>query len=178
MRGVSQATVALLVTVAFAPATVTADAAASDNPATTQPVPVEQIPVGAWVRVHNRSGEDIQGTLIAIHTESLVMRLAGERDVRIVPLEEVRQLQFATSQRSHAAEGLVLGGAVGAWIALLGGAPCATPSDPLGAAAYLGRYLVPAGAVLGAVVGSSAWTDDWRPGFLPDRQEPKTISWQ
>lgn len=176
MRGIAQAAVGVFVAVALAFADSATAQELPEELASAAPAPAEQIPVGAWVRVHDRSGKDIQGTLIAMHTESLVMRLAGERDVRIVPLEEVRQLHFAVSQRSQAAEGMVLGGAVGAWIALLGGAPCATPSDPLGAAAYLGRYLVPAGALLGAVVGASAWTYDWRPGFLPDRPEPKTWS--
>ena len=133
---------------------------------------VLDLPLGSRVRVEIESGRRVVGTLTASEAgEMIVANDSGDQAFTIDP-KTVARIYRSTSQGRKTGTGALIGGAIGlaapvlvfGTIASRGNCDeCTFGFGALVGGAYVGRFTIPIGALLGAVIGHELRSDRWEP---------------
>jgi hypothetical protein len=133
------------------------------------------LPTGARVRLSSTSSPGlVRGTLA--HGDVMAITIASERGDQItVPIASLTKLEVVVDKRRNTLKGLLLGTAVG----LVGGFADKPHPEDCGSSTgnFCSRgeslaYIVPSGALLGAVVGAFIKSDRWTPVSLDALRRP------
>lgn len=122
--------------------------------------PGDRVRVTAWSVVPGRP----VGTVLAFGADTCVLQLEGRAEPLALPLASVTRLEVSRGQKSNAISGALVGGALGAGIALFGSTIAWLNSAEdfgLGGAAYVVGVLGGAGAGIGLLLGATSYTDRW-----------------
>ena len=112
------------------------------------------------------------GTLEAYGADTVWIR-PDKHTTSAIPLARLKQAQFSQGMRGHAGMGALIGFLAGAAIAIPTGLSCDCGRPDNAALVYTG-ILGGLGAGVGALLGTAAKTEVWRPVSLPSEQRAAT----
>ena len=118
------------------------------------------------------SKKPLIGTLEAYGADTVWVR-HGKHTISAIPLTRLKQAQFSQGLRGHAGMGALIGFLAGAAIAIPTGLSCDCGEPETAAVVYTG-ILGGLGAGFGALLGTAAKTEAWRPVSLPSAQRAAT----
>jgi len=119
---------------------------------------------GARVRLHARSGETIQGVLLAWSEGSILVRSEDPLQPRAVDPASLDRVEVSTGRVSRAGRGALIGALFGASMPLVLGSIASARGADVGGREIrnLTRLTLPAGALAGALIGAMAKKDLWK----------------
>ena len=143
--------------------------------ATQQPAPAAGTKVRIW------SDSVMTGVLLAMNDDSIRFAKGKSKEVSLLALSGVRELDVSTGPERHTVKGLVIGGTVGliSGFALnLAAAKASGPNTSVGSGITglaLGGVGAVAGGAIGALIGLAWKTDHWEPFPLPGHSPASAV---